>query len=267
VSKTGIVIRDMTEDDEYYVGTCTHVNETNKERESSFPRRISWLKQMEEHGLKTKVAFLDNTHAGFLYIMPIEINPIQIEGKDLMVFPCLVSQSKFSSKGVGKKLIRAAEEETLKQKRKGIVTIANFWNFWFMPAKYFVKLGYKVVEKRGEEALLWKKFDPSAEPPQFRKRNYQFKPIQGKIVVDLFWNVFCLTSDVEAQRVREVVAEYENEVVLNDYSAVNPSIIKRYGISRGIFVNGKWIEIGPEIEKNTLRQEIEKAKIKQQSIK
>jgi len=267
VSKTDIVIRDMTEEDEYYVGTCTHVNENNIECESSFPRRISWLRQMEKHGLKIKVALFDNVHAGFIYIMPIEINPFPIQGMDLMVFPCLVSQSKFSLKGVGKKLIEAAEEETLKHNRKGIVTIANFWDFWFMPAKYFEKLGYKVAEKRGTEAILWKQFDSSADPPQFRKPNYKFKPIQGKVVVDLFWNTFCLTSDVEAQRVREVVSEYKNDVVLNEYSAIKPTILKRYGIARGIFVNGKWIEVGPEIEKNILRQEIENAKTKQQAIK
>ena len=255
----------MTEDDEYYVGTCTHVNENNIEIEASSPRRISWLKKMKKYGLKIKVAFLDNVHAGFLYIMPIEINPFPIQGKDLMVFPCLVSQSKFSLKGVGKKLIKAAEEESIKQRRKGIATIANFWDFWFMPAKYFEKLGYKVAQKRGLEAVLWKQFDPSADPPQFRKPNYKFKPIQGKVVIDLFWNVFCLTSDVEAQRVREVVSEYKNNVVINEYSGTNPSILKKYGLSRSLFVNGKWIEVGPEIEKNRLRQEIEDAIIKQQA--
>ena len=262
-----VIIRDMTDEDEYYVGTCTHVNENNKEIEASSPRRISWLKQMEKNGLKIKVALFDNVHVGFIYIMPIEINPFPIQGIDLMVFPCLVSQSKFSLKGVGKKLIEAAEEESIKQHRKGIATLANFWDFWLMPAKYFEKLGYKVAEKRGITAILWKQFDPSAEPPQFRKTKYIFKPIQGKVVVDLFWNVFCLTSDVETQRVREVVSEYKNDVVCNEYSAVNPSTLKRYGISRGIFVNGKWIEVGPEIEKKILRQEIENAKIKQQSIK
>ena len=116
-------------------------------------------------------------------------------------------------------------------------------------------------------AILWKQFDSGAESPQFRKIHYKFKPLQGKIVVDLFWNVFCQTSDVEAQRVREVVSEYKNDVVLKEYSAVNPSILKQHGISRGIFVNGKWIEVGPEIEKSTLRQEIKNAKIKQKSIK
>jgi len=133
-----IIIRDMTKVDEYYVGTCTHVNENNIELEKSAPRRISWLRSMEKYGLKVKVALLDDLQAGFLYIMPIEINPWQIQDNDLMVFPRLVSQSKFSYNGVGKELIKTAEEETYKQKRKGIATIGYFWDFWFMPAAFFL---------------------------------------------------------------------------------------------------------------------------------
>jgi predicted N-acetyltransferase YhbS len=251
-----IIIRDMTKDDEYYVGTCTHVNENNIEREESCPRRISWLRSMEKYGLKVKVALIDNIHAGFLYVMPIEINPWQIQGGDLMVFPCLVSQSKYSKKGIGKELINAAEEETKRQDRKGIATVGYFWDFWFMPAEYFLKLGFKIGEKRGKEAILWKQFDQKAEAPQFREENYIFKPIKGKIVIDLFWNRFCLTSDVEAERVREVVSEYGNDVILNDFSAVDQNIMQKYGIERRIYVNGEMIEIGAEVEKSELRKAI-----------
>ncbi|MFX0023973.1 MAG: hypothetical protein ACFE9S_16725 [Candidatus Hermodarchaeota archaeon] len=254
-----IVIRDMTKDDEYYVGTCTHVNEDNMERELSCPRRISWLRDMEKHGLRVKVALLDGIHAGFLYIMPIEINPWPIQGKDLMVFPCLVSQSRFSKKGIGAKLIKAAEEETKLQDRKGIATLGYFWDFWFMPAKYFLKLGFKVAEKRNDGAILWKRFDQTAETPRFREENYKFKPIKGKIVIDLFWNRFCLTSDVEVERVRELVSEFGGEVILNEYSAVDQKILQQYGIERRIYVNGKILEVGPEVEKSVLREVIENA--------
>ena len=121
-----ITIRDMTKADEYYVGTCTHVNENNIKYEESALRRISWLRSMEKHGFKVKFALLEDLHAGFLYLMPIEINPWSIQGKNLMAFPCLVLHSKFSQNGVGKKLIQAVEEETLQQKRKGILTIGYF---------------------------------------------------------------------------------------------------------------------------------------------
>ena len=254
-----IIIRDMTKNDEYYIGTCTHVNENNVEYETSAPRRISWLRSMEKYGLRVKVALLDGIHAGFLYIMPIEINPWLIQGKELMVFPCLVSHSKFSHQGIGKKLIKAAEKETYNQDRKGIVTIGYFWDFWFMPAEFFLKLGFKVAERRDEEALLWKQFDQNVDPPHFREEKYEFKPEKGKVIIDLFWNRFCLTSDVEAHRVREVVSEFGDDVILNEFSAVDQKILQQYGISRRIYVNGKMMEIGPEIEKKNLRKAIENA--------
>ncbi|MFW9828544.1 MAG: hypothetical protein ACFFEY_13215 [Candidatus Thorarchaeota archaeon] len=256
-----IIIRDMTKEDEYYVGTCTHVNEKNIEYEDSCPRRISWLKSMKQNGLKVKVALLDDIHAGFLYIMPIEISPWLIQGRDLMVFPCLVSHSKFSKKGIGRMLIKAAEEETINQGYKGIATVGYYWDFWFMPAKYFLKLGFEVAEKRDQEAILWKQLDQNAEPPFFRKENYNFKPVKGRVVIDLFWNRFCLTSDVEAQRVREVVSEYGNDVLLNEFSAVDQKIIQQYGIERRIYVNGEMTELGSEIEKDRLKELIDNALI------
>jgi GNAT superfamily N-acetyltransferase len=251
-----IVIRDMIEDDEYYVGTCTHVNENNIEYEMSCPRRISWLRSMEKYGLRVKVALLDGVHAGFLYVMPVEISPLQIQGRELMIFPCLVSQSKFSQKGIGKKLIEAAEEETKCQDRKGIATIGYFWDFWFMPAEYFLKLGFIVAERRAEEAILWKQFNQDTEPPHFREEHYIFKPIKNKVVIDLFWNRFCLTSDVEAQRVREIALEFRDDVILNDFSTIDQKILQQYGIERRIYVNGVMIEVGPEVEKTRLREVI-----------
>jgi GNAT superfamily N-acetyltransferase len=251
-----IIIRDMIEDDEYYVGTCTHVNENNIEYEMSCPRRISWLRSMEKYGLRVKVALFDGVHAGFLYVMPAEISPWQIQGRELMVFPCLVSQSKFSQKGIGKKLIEAAEEETKRQDRKGIATIGYFWDFWFMPAEYFLKLGFIVAERRTEEAILWKQFNEDIEPPHFREEHYIFKPIKNKVVIDLFWNRFCLTSDVEAQRVREIALEFRDDVILNDFSTIDQKILQQYGIERRIYVNGVMIEVGPEVEKTRLREVI-----------
>jgi predicted N-acetyltransferase YhbS/thiol-disulfide isomerase/thioredoxin len=255
--KMTLIIRDMTEDDEYYVGTCTHENENNTEYEWSYPRRISWLRSMESKGLRVKVALLDEIHVGFLYLIPIEINPWSIKGDNLMVFPCLVAHSKFSNKGVGSELIKAAEEETIFLHRKGIVTIGYFWDFWFMPAKYFLKLGYEVAQSRGKEAILWKKFEKTANSPSFQDENYKFSLVEGKIVIDLFWNIFCQTSDVEAQRVREVVTEYGNNVILNEYSSVDQQSLQKYGINRRIYVNGKALEVGGEIEKNKLREAIE----------
>lgn len=67
-------IRDMNEQDEHFVASCTHVSETD-EWDASCRRRIPWLREMQEQGMRVKVALLDGQHAGFLYLLPIEIAP------------------------------------------------------------------------------------------------------------------------------------------------------------------------------------------------
>ncbi|HEX7401861.1 MAG TPA: hypothetical protein VF369_06760 [candidate division Zixibacteria bacterium] len=261
-----IQIRNMDETTEYFVGTCSHVNES-PETDACGQKRIAWLRQMHEKGLRVKVAILEDKPVGFLYVMPIEVSPWGPLGKDLMAFPCLWVLNPAKGKKAGSKLVIEAEKEAQKQGRKGIVTYGYYHDFWFMPAPYFEKLGYQIADRRtwnageffGEEAILWKIFDESAEVPRFLKSNYQFKHISGKVVVDLFFNRFCQTSGIESQRVREVAAEFGDKVVLNEYRADEPEVLKCYQLPRGIFVNGKEIGWGYEAPKDGIREAINKA--------
>ncbi len=261
-----IQIRDMDETTEYFVGTCSHVNES-PEMDACGRKRIAWLRKMHDEGLRVKVAMLDDKPKGFLYVMPIEVSPWGPLGKDLSVIPCLWVLNQVKGKGAGSSLIIEAEKETLKQGRKGIVTIGYYHDFWFMPAPFFEKMGYTVADRRtwnageffGDEAILWKVFDPSAEVPQFLKSNYRFKSIPGKVVVDLFWNTFCQTSIIEAYRVREVASEFGDKVVLNEYPAEDTTVLHCHQIPRGIFVNGKEIGWGYEAPKEGIRDAILKA--------
>jgi predicted N-acetyltransferase YhbS len=261
-----IQIRDMDETTEYFVGTCSHVNES-PEIDACGKKRIAWLRQMYDKGLRVKVALLDDKPVGFLYVMPIEVSPWGPLGKDLMVFPCLWVLNQAKGKKAGSKLIIEAEKETQKQERKGIVTMGYYHDFWFMPTAFFEKFGYQIADRRtwnageffGDEAILWKVFDESAEAPGFLKPNYQFKPISSKVVVDLFFNRFCQTSEIESQRVREVAVEFGDKVVLNEYRADEPDILRCYQLPRGIFVNGKEISWGYEAPKEGIRETITKA--------
>jgi len=264
-----VVIRDMDPSDEYYVGTCTHVNESD-EIDACASRRLVWLQGMYDRGLRVKVALYDSQPVGFLYVMPIETCPWGPRGRDLAVIPCLVAQEKVKGKGVGRALINAAEEEARRQGRKGLVTMAYYHDFWFMPATFFERCGFSKTKSRkvtaegekeylSEEAIVWKVWDSSAEPPEFFERNYKFEPVPGKVVVDLFWNTFCQTSAIEAQRVREVVAEFGDRVILREYSADDHVVVSHYGIPRAIFVDGKEIGWAYEAPREGIREAISQA--------
>ena len=265
-----IAVRDMQPDDEEVVGTCGHVKET-EERTASCWRRIPWLREQYQNGLRVKVALIDGKSVGFLYVMPVEISPQGPVGRDLMVIQCLAGIGP-AGQGVGRALMKAAEEEARRQEQKGIVLIAHYDDSGFMPAYFFEKCGYSRIGEIAEvtdvgerlylsnKALLWKVFDDSAEPPGFRKQKYVFKPVTGKVVIDLFTTLSCPTFDIEAQRVREVTGEFGDLVVLREYCVDDLKIRDEYGLRRGIFINGNMIGWGHEAPKDGVRAEIEKAR-------
>ena len=254
-------IHEIDAESEYFVGTCTHVDDTpailtRNEIDTSAQRRASWLRNMHRKGAREKVAFIDGRSVGFINLIPIEVCPWGPLGQDLMVIPCLTVIEKARHRNVGKMLIWQAEEEARRQSKKGIVTIGYYHDCWFMQAPFFEKCGFQVAGRKGEEAILWKVFDSQVKVPSFLKRNYRFTPIPGKVVVDLFWNTFCPTSSIEAQRVREVVGECRDSVILNEYCADDRRILLRFQISRGIFINGKEIGWGHEAPKDGISEAI-----------
>ncbi len=256
-----LIIRNLNPDNDYYVSTCTHVNESD-ETDASAARRLAWFKRMYEKGVRAKAAMVDGEMAGFIYVMPIEVCPWGPLGEGLAVIPCLTVPKTAAGKGIGEALLVAAEDEAREQGKKGLVIQAYYGDFWFMPAPYFEKRGYLFADGSrddGGSALLCKRFDDEAEPPRMLKPNYNFQPVEGKMVVDLFYNTFCLTSDTEAQRVREVAAEFGDAVILNEYPGDDPDVLRRYQIPRGIYVNGEWISWGYEAPREGIREAIEGA--------
>jgi len=157
-----------------------------------------------------------------------------------------------------------AEEEARSQGRKGVATTGYYHNFWFMPASFFEANGFlkcggsrqESYDPKSKAAVLWKVFDEHAEAPLLLKPRYEFKAIPGKVVIDLFWNEFCQTSNIEAQRVREVAAEFGDLVTLNQYSADDRASLLRHQIARGIFVNGREIYWGHEAPRDGIREAI-----------
>jgi GNAT superfamily N-acetyltransferase len=220
---------------------------------------------MDEKGSRVKIATLYGEPVGFLHVIPIEFSPWGPLGRDLLVIPCLVSVNK--GHGVGKALLAAAEEEARCQGQKGTVTIGYYHDFWFMPASFFEANGFTkfggmqqgYFDPKNRAAVLWRAFDEHVAAPVLLKPNYKLEPIPGKVVIDLFWNEFCQTSNIEAQRVREVAAEFGDRVTLNQYSADDRAALLPHQIARGIFINGREIYWGHEAPRDGIREAISRA--------
>ena len=253
-----VTVRDMDTRDERFVGTCSHVNES-AEMDTCCERRIHWFQRNYHRGLRVKVAEVERNLCGFIYVMPIEISPWGPLGSDLMVIPCLYVLPDQQHYGAGKALIDAAVDEARTQGRKGVCVIAYHHDSWFMPAPFFESCGFKEARRQNSTAILWKLFDSEVDIPELLHRKFTFEAQNGKVVVDLFFNSFCATSDIEAQRVREVASEFGDRVVLKEHSADEREALLCHQTPRGIFVNGQEIFWGFEAPREGIRDAIRKA--------
>jgi predicted N-acetyltransferase YhbS len=264
-----IEVKDMDQSSGYFASTCSHVNES-EEVDRNAERRLDWQKKMYDKGLRVKVVHVDGEIAGCLNMMPIEHSSMGPLGDDLTVVWCLYVPKEFKGKGAGRALMEAAEEEARRQGKKGLVTYGYRWDFWFMPATFFEKHGFEPVDSRKidfegdsdeveEMVILWKPFDESAEAPKFPKSTYEFKPVPGKVVVDLFWDISCQTTNIEGERVMEVAKEFGDKVVLNEYPTHDHDVFMKFQKHRGIFINGEEIGWGHEAPKEGVREAIRKA--------
>lgn len=261
-----IEVRDMTPDDEPYVGTCSRVGQSD-EIEECGRRRVQLLRRMYQYGLRVKVGLVNGAEAGLLYTMPSQISPWGPVGEDLMVITCAYVQTAWERIGLGRALVETAEEEARRQSAKAIAAVAYYRQDRRISARFFEQLGYRAADRRpdpspshiGIQAVVWKPLDPSALPPRLAKRNHQYRPTKGKVVVDLFHTDLCRISSIEAERVRKVAREFGDKVLLNQHATEAPEVRDGQPPARAIFVNGREIGWGYSAPVDGLREEIQKA--------
>lgn len=255
-------IVDLTSEYMRFVALCTHIDDTNDDRERAARVRAAWLNDNLGRGLSVKVAVDGGRPVGFVHCLPIERGAWGMSGTDLMTIPCLTLRGEYvygrkTGSGYGRALIKAVESEARKSK-KGVAVLAYDNDFWFMPASFFKRLGYRESSRQGDAVILLKEFG-LVEPPTMHKLNYRPNLVPGKVVVDAFWNPICMTSIIEIMHIREVCAEYGNRLLLNEYDCGNRSILERYQTARALFINGEAKGWGYEAPKDGLRSEIDLA--------
>lgn len=207
-------------------------------------------------GFKVKLAYDEAGHAvGQIEYLPIEIALNRVTGRGLTFIDCVWVPTANQRQGIGTALLNACVEDA-KTKHKGIAVLA-YEGIDYMPAGFFLKRGFEVVEQEGPCNLLWKHWT-AAEAPRFIQRRYKPKLVKGSVVIDLFWNGQCPYSGRMLDRVRRVAREMQDRVVLNETETNSRARVRRYGLADGFFVNGKMVAWYSQSEEE-IRRAIENA--------
>lgn len=238
---------DLTEEHEKLYFLC--LEDWSDEMKESGNHKEIWYNKMKDKGIRVKLAKDDNGEiGGMIQYLPIE-NSI-LEGKDMYFIPCIwvhghkEGRGNFQKKGMGKALLKAAEEDAKKKGAKGISAWGLSMPIW-MKASWFKKQGYKKVDKNGMAVLLWKPFSNDAVPPKWIREKKKPKKAPGKVTVTAFMNGWCSVQNMVFERAKRASAEFGDKVLFQGINTSNRKIFLEWGISDALFIDGKEVRTGP----------------------
>ncbi|MFX1287892.1 MAG: GNAT family N-acetyltransferase [Promethearchaeota archaeon] len=221
-----------------------------------------WYNKMKNEGLGVKLALNKNEKVvGMIQYIPIEHS--FAEGENLYYINCIwvhgyeEGVGNFQKKGIGKKLLKAAEEDALSRGAKGMVAWGVSLPFW-MKASWFKKQGYQKVDKQSMAVLLWKPFYDDAIAPKWIKQKKRPQKIPGKVSVTAFLNGWCPAQNVVFERAKRAASDLGDKVVFTEIDTFNRKVFSEWGIADALFIDGKEIRTGPPPSYEDIKKKIAK---------
>lgn len=243
----GMIIEDLAPADEKLYCMC--LEDWSDEMKEAGDHKEKWYGSMKNKGLRVKLARDESGFVGGMtQYVPVELS--FTDGEELYFIHCIwvhghkQGRGNFQKKGMGRALLKAAEEDARSLGAKGMAAWGLLLPFW-MKASWFRKQGYKAVDRMGMQVLLWKPFTCDAVPPKWIRRQKKPDLIPGKVVVSAFINGWCPAQNIAFERAKRASAEFGEKVLFQEYDTFDREIFIEWGISDALFVDGKEVWTGP----------------------
>jgi hypothetical protein len=235
----------------------------SEEMKDAGNRKALWYGRMKNRGLRVKLAVHTGRVCGMIQYVPIE--HAFAEGGDLYFIHCIWVHGhkgggvgNVQKQGMGKALLRAAEDDVRALGRKGLVAWGLSLPFW-MRASWFKKQGYRKVDRDGMAVLLWKPFTPDAEPPRWIRPKKKPGKDPGGVVVTGFCNGWCPAQNIGFERAKRAAAEFGERVMFREVNTLDRPVYLEWGIADGLFIDGKSVRTGPPPSYEKIRKKIAKS--------
>ncbi|MBN1223598.1 MAG: GNAT family N-acetyltransferase [Candidatus Aminicenantes bacterium] len=253
-------IIDITEKHEPLYFLC--LEDWSSEIKEAGNHKEVWYNKVKDKGLGVKLAVDDRGEVGgMIQYMPIE--QTHVEGKDLYFIYCIWvhgyrrGRGNFQKKGMGKALLKAAEEDAKSRGAKGMVAWGVSMPFW-MKASWFKRRGYKRVDKDRMAVLLWKPFSSEAIPPRWIKEKKKLVKAPGIVTVSSFKNGWCPAQNIIYERAKRAASEFGDKVEFREYNTFDKDVFHEWGIVDALFIDAKRVRTGPPPSYKKIRKIIKK---------
>ncbi len=228
----------------------------SEEMRDAGDRKKTWYDGMKEKGLRVKLAVDDGSACGMIQYTPAEWSPL--EGKGFHFINCIWVHGhrqgigNRQKKGVGTMLLNAAEEDARSAGSCGMAAWGLALPFW-MKASWFRKHGYRKVDRVGITVLMWKPFGEEAAPPRWIREKQKPGCGSGRVCVTSFNSGWCQALNITAERARRAAAGFGDAVEFREVNTSSREALLEWGISDGLFIDGKRAGFGPPPSVGKLR--------------
>jgi hypothetical protein len=156
------------------------------------------------------------------------VNCIWVHGYDK-------GRGNFQKKGMGKALLKAAEEDAKALGSKGLVVWGIPQPFW-MSSQWYEKQGYEKVDADEGSVLLWKAFSKDAQPPKWIMKDCKPQLVPGKVTVTSFFSGQCLSANMTHERARRAAGGFGDGVIFREVMTSDKESMREFGVKDAVFV-------------------------------
>jgi GNAT superfamily N-acetyltransferase len=255
-----MTIEDLSEE---HVGTyCKCLEEWSPEMDDEGGHKRQWYEGKKARGLRVKLAKDEGGRiVGMIQYVPAEQAPIIGEGL-YYVYCVWVHGHKAGvgdqqHRGIGKALLKAAEEDVRRLGGKGLAAWGVRLPF-FMRSSWFKKQGYKRADGDGIVELVFKGFTDDAKPPLLIKQTKKVEGGKDRVRITSFINGWCPAQNIVYERAKRVAEEHKDYVEHVSVRTDEREGLIEYGIVDALFIDGKRVRTGPPPSYDKLKKLVEK---------
>jgi hypothetical protein len=237
------------------------LEEWSEEMREAGDHKEKWFYEMRDKGLRVKIAVANDNAIGMIQYVPVEQSIVQ--GQDAYFINCIwvhghkPGVGNQQKRGIGTQLLQAAEYDIKSMNRKAIIAWGISLPFW-MKASWFKKHGYKKADKNGMAVLLWKPLSEDAIPPRWIKAKKMPVKTANRVTVTSFINGWCPAQNIVHERAKRAALEFGDQVLFQDIHSLPLEVHRDWGISDGLFIDGKELRFGPPPSYEKIRNKIAK---------
>ncbi len=252
-------IIDLTKEHEPLYFKC--LEDWSPEMAESGGHKQCWFDRMRNSARVKLAADDDGNVGGMIQYVPIEDS--FAEGHGLYFVLCVwvhgykEGRGNFQKKGMGKALLKAAEEDVRGLGAKGLAAWGVSLPFW-MKASWFKKQGYKVADKENMRVLLWKRFSDDAQPPRWIRQKKRPSGVSGKVTVTGFNSGWCPAGSITFERAQRASKDFGDKVLFRHIDTSDRAKFGEWGIDNAVFIDDVEITTGPPLTYEKIRKKLEK---------